>query len=174
VAPSDATGAPCGDAAHGGTTPAKGDVLYRESLRTPIWWYLVGLVVAALLAGEFHISGLQLTDWLSFGILLPLSLVLVWAFGRGRLEISRGELRVRGAHIPLKEISGAVALNAETLRRVVGREGDPAAYISIRPWIGSGVQLWLDDPEDPTPYWIVSSRHPQRVVDVVRHYAAAS
>jgi hypothetical protein len=36
------------------------------------------------------------------------------------------------------------------------------------------VQLWLDDPEDPTPYWIVSSRYPQRVVDVVRHYAAAS
>jgi hypothetical protein len=149
-------------------------VLYRESLRTPIWWYAVALIVAALLAGEFHISGLQLTDWLSFGILLPLSLVLVWAFGRGRLEIARGELWVRGAHIPLKEITGAVALNAETLRRVVGREGDPAAYIAIRPWIGSGVQLWLDDPEDPTPYWIVSSRHPQQVVDVVRHYAAAS
>ncbi len=61
--------------------------LYRESLRTPFWWYLVALLVAALIAAEFHISGLQLTDWLSFGILLPLSVVFVWAFGRGNLEI---------------------------------------------------------------------------------------
>ena len=55
-----------------------------------------------------------------------------------------------------------------TLRRVVGREGDPAAFVSIRSWIGPGVQLWLDDPEDPTPYWVVSTRHPQRVVQLLR------
>lgn len=144
------------------------DVVYRESLRTPLWWYLAALVVAGLLAGEFHISGLNLTDWLSFGILLPLSAVLVWAIGRGRLEISGGELRIRGAHIPLHDVSGAVALDAETLRRVVGREGDPAAFVAIRPWIGPGVQLWVDDPEDPTPYWVISTRHPRQIVELVR------
>jgi hypothetical protein len=143
-------------------------VLYREPLRPPLWWYGVALFVAALLAAEFHISSLALTDWLSFGIMLPLSVVIVWSLGRGALEISGGELRIRGAHIPLADISGAVALNAQTLRLVVGREGDPAAFISIRPWIGPGLQLWLDDPEDPTPYWVVSSRRPQQVVDLVR------
>ncbi|HEY7008206.1 MAG TPA: DUF3093 domain-containing protein [Jatrophihabitantaceae bacterium] len=147
---------------------ASAGVVYRESLRTPWWWYLVGLFVAGLLAAEFHISGLQLTDWLSFGILLPLSAVLVWSLGRGRLEISGGELRVRGAHIPLDQLSGVVALDARTLRRVVGREGDPAAFVSIRPWIGPGVQLWLDDPDDPTPYWVVSTRRPRQVVEIVR------
>jgi hypothetical protein len=150
------------------SSDASHSVQYREALRPPFWWYLVGLVVAGLLAGEFHISGLAVTDWLSFGILLPLSVVIVWSFGRGTLEISDGELRIRGAHIPLTEISGAVALDELTLRRVVGREGDPAAFVSIRPWIGPGVQLWLDDPEDPTPYWIVSSRHPRQVAELVR------
>jgi Protein of unknown function (DUF3093) len=144
------------------------EVLYQESLRTPAWWYLVSLFVAALLAAEFHISGLQLTDWLAFGIMLPLSAVLVWSLGRGKLEISGGELRMRGAHIPLSEVSGVVALDAATLRLVVGREGDPAAFVSIRPWIGPGVQLWIDDPEDPAPYWVVSSRNPKAVVDIVR------
>lgn len=143
-------------------------MVYSESLRTPVWWYFVALFVGGLLAAEFHISGLQLTDWLSFGILLPLSAIAVWSLGRGRLQIVDGELRVRGAHIPLSEISGAVALDAATLRRVVGREGDPAAFLSIRPWIGPGVQLWIDDPEDPTPYWVVSTRRPQDVVDIVR------
>jgi len=142
--------------------------VYREHLRTPYAWYAVALFVASLLAAEFHVGRYALTDWIPFGTLLPLSVVFVWLFGRSYLEIRDGELRIRGAHIPLSEITGAVALDAETLRRVVGREGDPAAFVSIRPWIGPGVQLWIDDPEDPTPYWVVSSRTPQRVVDIVR------
>lgn len=141
---------------------------YRETLYTPWWWYVVAAGVACVLAAEFHIAGLALTDWIPFGTLVPLSLVLVWWLGHNRLEILNGEIRVRGAHLPLRYVSGAIALDPRTLRRVVGREGDPAAFVSIRPWIGPGVQLWLDDEDDPTPYWLLSSRHPQRVVAVVR------
>lgn len=152
------------------TPPAQGQVKmrYRESMRTPWWWYVVALFIAALLAAEFHVAGFHLTDWIPFGTMLPLSVLMVWWLGHSRLEISNSELRVRGAHLPLQYVSGAIALDAATLRRVVGREGDPAAFLSIRPWIGPGVQLWLDDPEDPTPYWIVSTRHPQRVVETLR------
>jgi hypothetical protein len=152
--------------------PSPGDskqqvISYRERLRTPWWWYPIAVVVASLLAGEFHVSGLRLTDWIPFGTLIPLSVAIVWTAGRGELKIAGGELHIRGAHLPLRFISGAVALDALTLRRVVGREGDPAAFVSIRPWIGPGVQLWLDDPDDPTPYWVISSRHPDRVLAVL-------
>ncbi len=141
---------------------------YRERLRTPWWWYLVGLAVASLLAAEFHIAGLRLTDWIPFGTLLPLAVLIVWSLGRAQLSIRDGELRIRDAHVPLRYISGAVALDPLTLRRVVGREGDPAAFVSIRPWIGPGVQVWLDDADDPTPYWVVSTRHPDRVLSALR------
>ncbi len=124
--------------------------------------------IATLLAAEFYVGGFALTLWIPFGVLVPLSLFAVWWLGHSRLEIRDGELFIRGAHLPLRYVSGIVALDAATLRRVVGREGDPAAFVSIRPWIGPGVQLWLDDPEDPAPYWVVSSRHPQQVVDLVR------
>jgi hypothetical protein len=30
------------------------------------------------------------------------------------------------------------------------------------------VLLVLDDPDDPTPYWLVSSRHPDRVLAALR------
>jgi hypothetical protein len=122
-------------------------VLYRERLRTPWWWYPVGLFVAGLLAAEFHVSGLRLTDWIPFGVLLPLAVLIVWATGRGELKIADGEVLVRGAHLPLRFVSGWVALDARTLRRVVGREGDP---------------------QDPTPYWVISSRHPDRVVGALQ------
>jgi DUF3093 family protein len=157
------------DAMNAGSERPDGPAVpYREPLRVPLWWYAVALIVAALLAAEFHIAGIDLTAWLPFVVLLPLSCVIVWALGRGTLEISGGEVRVRGAHLPLKYVSGAVALDQRTLRLVVGREGDPAAFVSIRPWIGPGVQLWLDDPEDPAPYWVVSSRHPEQVVELIR------
>ena len=94
--------------------------------------------------------------------------MIVWWLGRGYLEISGGELRIRGAHLPLTYVTGAVALDERTLHLVVGREGDPAAYVSIRPWIKPGAQVWIDDEDDPTPYWVVSSRRPQEFVGALR------
>lgn len=148
--------------------PGTAEVQYRETLRTPWWWYPVALGVGAVLAAEFHVAGVGVTDWVPYVVLLPLAALIVWSLGRGRVEISGGELRIRGAHLPLEYVSGAVALDSATMRRVIGREGDPAAYVSIRPWIGPGVQVWIDDEEDPTPYWVVSSRYPDRLVDAVR------
>ena len=148
--------------------PAAGTAAgYRETLRTPWWWYLVAIGVACLLAAEFRIGGLPLTSWVPFVVLIPLFMVFVWWLGRSRLEVKNGELHIQGAHLPLDLVTGTVGLDPRTLRLVVGREGDPAAFVQIRPWVGPGVQLWLDDPEDPTPYWIVSTRHPQRLISVV-------
>ncbi|WP_375490906.1 DUF3093 domain-containing protein [uncultured Jatrophihabitans sp.] len=150
-----------------GTDSPHGAV-YRETLRTPWWWYVVALAVAALLAAEFHIPGVRLTDWIPWCSMPPLALIIVWWLGRSHLEVRDHELRVRGAHLPLGYVTGEIALDQQTLRRIVGREGDPAAFVSVRPWIGPGVQLWIDDEEDPTPYWLVSSRHPDRLVAAVR------
>jgi hypothetical protein len=148
---------------------APATVAYRETLRTPWWWYPIAVGVAGLLAGEFHVAGMRVADRIAFGTLIPLAILLVWWLGHHRLEVSNGELRVRGAHLPLQYVSGVVALDARTLRLVVGREGDPAAFVSIRPWIGPGVQFWLDDEDDPTPYWVVSTRHPDKLVTALRN-----
>jgi hypothetical protein len=150
-------------------TPAGADdAEYSETLRTPWWWYPVALGVATVLAAEFHVAAYSLTDWVPFGILLPFAVAVVWWSGRSKLVVSKTELSIRGAHIPLSYVSNAIALDARTLRRVIGREGDPLGFVAIRPWIGPGVQLQLDDPEDPTPYWVVSTRRPERVAALIR------
>jgi len=80
------------------------------------------------------------------------------------LIIDDSELRIRRAHVPLRFITGVVRLDERSLRRLVGRDGDPRAFVSIRPWIGPGVQVLIDDADDPTPYWVISTRHPDRVL----------
>lgn len=146
---------------------AGGITRYRERLYTPWWWYVVALGVASLLAAEFHIAGYHLTDAIPWGILLPLSVLIVWFIGTAKLEIIDDQVRIRGESLPLGTISGAVRLGPETLRRVVGREGDPAAFVSIRPWIKPGVQLWLDDPDSTVPYWVLSTRHPEKFLAAI-------
>ncbi|MGA9746160.1 MAG: DUF3093 family protein, partial [Nocardioides sp.] len=32
------------------------------------------------------------------------------------------------------------------------------------PYLARSVQVPVDDPGDPAPYWLVSTRHPQRLV----------
>jgi hypothetical protein len=148
-------------------TYRSGPVLYQEKLRPPWWWYVAALACAALLAAEFPGGG-PVTEWLPWGVLLPVSVAIVWSLGRVEVALRDGELWVRSAHLPLQHVSGAVNLDNATLRRVVGREGDPRAFVSIRPWIGPGVQVWVDDPEDPTPYWVISTRHPDELLARLR------
>ena len=52
-------------------------------------------------------------------------------------------------------------LDPRASRRVVGVEADARAFLLIRPYLKESVRVWLDDPEDPTPYWVVSTRQPQ-------------
>jgi hypothetical protein len=41
---------------------------------------------------------------------------------------------------------------------------DGRAYLCLRGWISPVVRVELDDPDDPTPYWLVSTRRPAQLV----------
>ena len=48
------------------------------------------------------------------------------------------------------------------------RHGDPRDYLVLRAWSSRrGVSMPLDDPHDPHPRWIVTSRHPERLAEAV-------
>ena len=60
--------------------------------------------------------------------------------------------------------SGAVPpLDAAQARAPARPRRGPRAYLLLRPWLPRAVRVDLDDPRDPTPYWYVSSRHPDRL-----------
>lgn len=149
-------------------------LVVNERLHVPWWWYPAAAFIGAIIAGQFRLALYSLPGWLPFVVLIPLALLLAWRAGSGRLQIDAEELRVRGAHLPLEALGDVVELDARTVRLLAGRRGDPAAYVVLQPWIGPGVQVMVEDPDDPAPYWLFSTRHPHRVATALRDGAAAA
>ncbi|MEU0545853.1 DUF3093 domain-containing protein [Nocardia sp. NPDC005978] len=143
--------------------------LYSERLWVPLWWWPVGLAITGLLAAEIHMGAPGIRAWLPYVLLFPIPVwVLLW-LSRHRVEVVRDEsgtpeLRVDRAHLPATFVARGASVPGSAKSAALGRQLDPAAYVQHRAWIGSLVLLVLDDPDDPTPYWLVSTRRPERVL----------
>ncbi len=161
--------------------------VYRERLRTPWWWYLAGVVVGVLLGAEFDFVMPQSLVGLPVLIAIVLALAVVWRISAASVEVRGGAVVVGERQLPVGEIAHMYSLDYAQLRRVVGRHGDPLAFTFVRTWVGPGVQLVLTPPPAPPlpddadddgfetdlqplrePYWLLSSRHPERLMAAVR------
>lgn len=147
-------------------------VRYRERLWVPWWWWPLGLGVAALIAKEVNMGVRTLPLWLPYAVLGAVAVgVLLWL---GRVEVrvvETGpdvELWAGQAHLPASVVSRSAEIPRTAKSAALGRQLDPAAFVLHRGWVGPLVLLVLDDPDDPTPYWLVSARHPERLLSALR------
>jgi hypothetical protein len=150
-------------------------VRYRERLWVPWWWWPPGLGLGALIALEVNQGVSVLPNWLPFAVLLPVAAaVLIWLSTTEVRVVATGpgddgvELWAGTAHLPVEVIARSAEVPRSAKSAALGRQLDPAAFVVHRAWVGSLVLLVLDDPDDPTPYWLVSSRHPDRVLAALR------
>jgi hypothetical protein len=96
---------------------------------------------------------------------------LLW-LGRVEIQVTAGaggvELWAGEAHLPVTVIARSAEIVRSAKSAALGRQLDPAAYVLHRAWVGPMILVVLDDPDDPTPYWLVSCRHPDRVLSALR------
>ncbi|SIN39542.1 DUF3093 domain-containing protein [Micromonospora cremea] len=150
-----------------GQPPVAARTAYVERLDLPWWLWLTGLVAAALLAVEIWMGAGGVRAWLPFAVLLPATAAGLWWLGRIRVAVADGELRVDDARLPVRFVADVVPLDVAGRREVLGVGADPLAFVVQRPWIGGAVQVVLDDPADPTPFWVVSTRHPVELAEAL-------
>jgi hypothetical protein len=133
---------------------------YAERLTVPWWSWPPALLGGAIVAAEVWMGASGLRAWVPFAVLLPLTAVLMIALSRIRIAVTDDEFQVDDARLPTAVIKDVVALDSAGKREVLGVGAHPLAFVVQRPWIGGAVQVLLDDPADPTPFWVVSTRHP--------------
>ncbi len=137
---------------------------YSERLVVAWWIWPCALGAAVLMAAEIHLGHDGLRSWLPYVLLIPATAALLWWLGRLQVRITGGELHVDDAHIPLRYLVAAEPLAAEAKQDALGSGLHPFAFVVHRPWVGGAVRVVLDDPADPTPYWVISSRNPAALV----------
>jgi hypothetical protein len=147
-------------------------VRYRERLTVPWWWWPPGVGLAALIAFEVNLGVPAVPGWLPYAVLVPVAVVVLLLLGSTPVRVVGGagdtELWVGDAHLPVSVVSRSAEVPRSAKSAALGRQLDPAAYVVHKAWIGPMVLLVLDDADDPTPYWLVSCRRPERVLSALR------
>jgi hypothetical protein len=139
---------------------------YDERLTVPLWWWAAAAVVTGVVGYEIQLSAHR-SVWSVAGYVVVgiLAAALLWSMGRARVAVTAdGELIADKARLPREVIARGATVAATAKSAALGRQLDPAAYLMHRTWIKTMVLLVLDDPDDPTPYWLVSTRHPDRLL----------
>lgn len=144
------------------------DVSYTERLLVPIgWWMLTLLFALSLFIAVLSYLGL----WIAIGAALLVCAVMspLWiVYGHTRVVVAADRLWVGRANIEWQYLSGVRSLNAIQTRQRRGPEADARAYLALRPYLNKAVEITLCDPDDPTPYWLIGSRTPNRFANAVR------
>lgn len=154
-----------------GTTesvPRPSAPVFRERLYLPWWHWILPLFAAGLLATEVNMGYPGVRAWLPYIITIPLTLLLLWRFSSATVVVRDGELHVGEAHLPLEFAGETQIIPGRMKRQVLGPAFDPAAFALHRSWVAPMVWIHVTDEEDPTPYWLLSSRHPDELVAAMR------
>jgi hypothetical protein len=136
---------------------------YDERLRVPLRWWALGTMFVASLLLAFLVA---LPLWLALagtGVLVVLWVAMFMSYGSARISVRDGVLTAGRARIPVAHVGAVDALDAAGTRLLAGREADARAYLLIRPYLRRSVRVDITDPADPTPYWLLGTRHPDRL-----------
>lgn len=100
-------------------------------------------------------------------VVLYLGCVGLLLLGSPTVQVTQTEFIAGKARLPIEIVGEVTGSSGDEARQERGPRLDARAWLMIRGWIDPVVRIQVMDPNDPTPYWVVSTRHPQAVIDAV-------
>lgn len=137
-------------------------VRYRERL-WPAWWiWVVALGISA--AGILVLAPINLAAGFIAAAVLFALLSVFFLSTTALIEVDDQTLNVGRARIERIYVTAAEGFRAEEAFQERGPRLNGLAYLCIRGWVSPVVKITINDPDDPTPYWLASTRHPEKLV----------
>jgi len=140
----------------------------REVMRWP-WWFsflVLGLdfsIVIALWAGLGNNAAL-------IGLITTVGLsIFFYQFTSLTIERDGNVLRVGGAAIELQYLGEIEVLDRQQMQHFLREGFNPRAFYAMRFWVKTGIKISIVDSRDPTPYWVLSSKHTAETVRLIKN-----
>lgn len=134
---------------------------YRERLSAPVSWWLAAIGFALVWGWVFWV----VTTWpitITFTVAIgAVFCFMVWRYGSVTITVNSDGLRVGKAHLEPQFIGEVTSLDRAAYRARLTTQANARAYMMTRPYLDHGVTVVVDDPTDPAPYWLISSRDPE-------------
>jgi hypothetical protein len=138
---------------------------YRERVLPPalsLWPVLLVIPTAYLTLLPFNeFAGVVLGPLFCLGILAS-----IW-FAAPVIEIDAGSLWVGDASLPRSVISNVAVIPAKEIFAERGPRLSPAAYVRFQMGVKGLVKVTLNDPEDQTPYWLIATKKPNEIAEIL-------
>jgi len=139
--------------------------VYRERL-WPAWWVFVATALV-IPASFLVLLPISVPAGVVTAVVLYGAIVVALIATTRTIEVDADELRVGRASLPRVLITRASAALGPEAVAERGVRLDARAYLLLRGWVRDVVRIEFDDPEDPVPYWLVSSRRAEELAGVL-------
>lgn len=138
---------------------------YRERVWPSPWLFVAtALVIPASLLVFLPIN---LAVGIATAVVLYGACVVLLVTAAPVIAVDGGILRAGRAQVPVGIIGETQAFRGEEARQERGPRLDARAWLLIRGWVDPVVRLRIDDPADPVPYWLVSTRRPEELMSAI-------
>jgi hypothetical protein len=149
---------------------------YRERLLVPVSYWLLSIPVVLTLGAEayFFVDGFIPPAIIVLLFLIVATFLVHWS--SATIEVTGAVLRAGKNTLALGEADEVIALDERQSMALRGPRADPAAHILLRPYLKRAVYISLADPAEGAPYWLIATRHPERLaaaIESARHEAGS-
>ncbi|MHA7986608.1 DUF3093 domain-containing protein [Rathayibacter sp. CAU 1779] len=135
--------------------------VYRERLWAAPWLFVATALVIP--ASIIVFAPINMTAGIIVAIVLYAGCVVGLIIGSPTIELTANELHAGRAHIERGYLGMAEAFDGSEATLQRGRLLDARAWLLIRGWASGVVRVPILDKDDPTPYWLLSSRRPSEL-----------
>jgi hypothetical protein len=139
---------------------------YQERLWPSVGQWTFAFIMTASLGiayGRAYGMDLGLIVGIAATILVTIGLIV----NTPLIQVDELNFRVGRARLPLQYVGKIQKLDEEQSRRARSTDANSNAHFQLRGGIKNTVIVEVTDPQDPHPYWQVSSRNPDALINAL-------
>jgi len=142
-------------------------IYYSERLWVPASWWVIGMVFPVSFASAVGLYASPAVSLIASVLTAVAVAGALLAYGRVRIQVDAAGLHAGAALLEWAWAGPAVANDKAATASRLGVGADHSAWLFVRGYVPTSVEVDVADPDDPHPYWLVSTRHPAELLAAI-------